>query len=67
MIDFLKGLFGRIDEKTFVIIMFILVVVITVCMIVSMITLDRDNEEMRLIIEGLLKQIENEKKDKTGE
>lgn len=47
---------GSVDEKILVLIMLVLVVVMFICGVVAIVTLDRDNEEMRIILEGLLKE-----------
>lgn len=53
------------NEKILVLIMIVLVVVMCVCGVIAVLTLDRDNAEMRMILEGLLKEkqaAEEEKK-----
>lgn len=54
-----------VDERMLLLIIILLVAFIVICCIVLMVTMDRDNEEMRMIIEGILKEkdaIEEEKK-----
>lgn len=53
------------NEKVLVLIMIALVVIMFVCGVVAIVTLDRDNDEMRMILEGLFKEkraAEEEKK-----
>ena len=47
---------GPVDVKFLVVIMIALVIIMFVCGIVAIVTLDRDNYEMRMILEGLLKE-----------
>ena len=56
IIEMIDAVTGRVDEKVLVLIMLILVVVMFICGVVAVITLDKDNDEMRMIIEGLLKE-----------
>lgn len=57
MITELIGLIeNSMNEKVLVLIMTALVVITFVCVVVAIVTLDRDNDEMRVILEGLLKE-----------
>lgn len=56
VINWFQAVGERIDEKTLVLIMIFLVVIMCVCGVVSVMTLDRDNAEMRTILEGILKE-----------
>lgn len=65
MSEIFERVSGSVDEKILVFIMLALVVVMFICGVVAIVTLDRDNEEMRMILEGLLKEkraMEEEKK-----
>ena len=56
---------NRVDEKVLALIMIVLVAVMFVCGVIAIMTLDRDNGEIRMILEGLLKEkraAEEEKK-----
>jgi Na+-translocating ferredoxin:NAD+ oxidoreductase RnfG subunit len=56
---------GSVDEKILVLIMIALVAIMFVCGVVAIVTLDRDNEEMKMILKELLKEkraTEDEKK-----
>jgi hypothetical protein len=55
---------GPVDVKYLVVIMITLVAIMFVCGVVSIVTLDRDNYEIRMILEELLKEkraVEEEK------
>lgn len=56
VINWFQAVGERVDEKTLVLIMIVLVVVMCVCGVVSVMSLDKDNAEMRMILEGLLKE-----------
>ena len=57
MITELIGLIeNSMDEKVLVLIMTALVIIMFVCVVVAILTLDRDNDELRIILEGLLKE-----------
>ena len=66
MITELIGLIENgMNEKVLVLIMIVLVVIMFVCGVVAIVTLDKDNDELRIILEGLLKEkraMEEEKK-----
>lgn len=54
-----------VDEKILVLIVLAFVVIMFICGVVAILTLDRDNDEMRIILDGLLKEkqaAEEEKK-----
>lgn len=58
---------GPVDVKYLVVIMITLVAIMFVCGVVSIVTLDRDNYEIRMILEELLKEkraVEEEKKQR---
>ena len=55
---------GPVDVKFLVVIVITLVAIMFVCGVVSIVTLDRDNYEIRMILEELLKEkraVEEEK------
>lgn len=56
VINWFQAVGERVDEKTLVLIMIILVAVMCVCGVVAVLTLDRDNAEMRMILDGILKE-----------
>ena len=56
VIKWFQAVGERVDEKTLVLIMIILVVVMCVCGAVLVMSLDRDNAEMRTILDGILKE-----------
>lgn len=66
MIQSVIGLIENgVDEKILVLIMLALVVIMFICGVVAILTLDRDNDEMRIILDGILKEkraAEEEKK-----
>ena len=56
---------NSVDEKVLVFIMLVLVAIMFVCGVIAILTLDKDNDEMRIILDGLLKEkraAEEEKK-----
>lgn len=55
-INWFQAIGERVDEKTLVLVMIVIAVVMAVCGVVAVISLDRDNAEMRMILEGLLKE-----------
>lgn len=62
MVDWLNS---TINEQSLLAITIVIVAAIGVCCALAIISLDRDNEEMRIIIEGLLEEkraAEEEKK-----
>lgn len=65
VINWFQAVGERVDEKILVLIMIVLVVVMCLCGVVAVMTLDRDNAEMRMILDGILKEkraMEEEKK-----
>lgn len=68
MITELIGLIeNSMNEKVLVLIMLILVVVMFICGVVAIVILDRDNDEIRMILDGLLKEkraMEEEEKNR---
>lgn len=68
--ELFERIVNSLDEKILVLVMLVLVAVMLVCGIVAIVTLDKDNDEMRMILEGLLKEkraAEEEKnREKTG-
>lgn len=64
MSEIFERVSGSVDEKILVFIMLALVVVMFICGVVAIVTLDRDNEEMRMILEGLLREKQPEEEEK---
>lgn len=61
LIEFVEN---HVDEKVLVLIMIVLVAVMFVCGVVAILTLDKDNDEMRMILDGLLKEKRAEEEEK---
>lgn len=64
MSEIFERVSGSVDEKILVFIMLALVVVMFICGVVAIVTFDRDNEEMRMILEGLLREKQPEEEEK---
>ena len=53
-----------VDEKILVLIMLALVSIMFICGVVAIMTLDRDNDEMRMILDGILKEKRDAEEEK---
>lgn len=56
VINWFQAVGEQVDEKILVLIMIALVVIMCVCGVVAIVTLEKDNDETRMILEGLLKE-----------